>query len=161
MTLLRWLRRLRAPLTPNRRSGFVPRLDALGAVEGELRARGSVLRHHGLEQEGVMVARVEGLDDPAHEPVAAALDDRRALGPLVPVHLRELVDLVPGLAAEQLGEVVRVGRDEVHGERARPAGDAEGPVLVRQARQEARWVDRGLRPEPDQAARALAAGRRR
>ena len=54
-----------------------------------------------------MVAGVEAIDDAPDEPALAAVEDRQALGPVVPVAARELVDLVAGLAAEELGQVAR------------------------------------------------------
>src|SRR3954452_4989667 len=104
------------PPTPNARSCLMPRLDALGAVEGELGAGGAVLGDDRLEQERAVIAGAGALQDPPDEPVAAAVGDRHAPRPLVPLDLRELVDLVAALAAEQLGEVAGVGGDEVDAE---------------------------------------------
>src|SRR4051812_24715360 len=140
---------------------LVAGLDALGAVEAELLGGRALLGGDRLDQEAVMVAEVGALEHPADEPVDAGFDDRRALGPLVPRDAGELVDLVPGLAAEQLGELRRLGGHEVHAEHRRLAGHAERAVLDRQADEEARRVDRALRREPDQAPGALAAGRGR
>src|SRR4051812_50211481 len=96
--------------------GFVPWLDALGAVEGELVLLGLALAADGLEDDRVVVAGGEPLDDPPDEPVRQAGDDRDPLRPLVPLAPRELVDLVARLAAEELGDLLAVGRDEVHAE---------------------------------------------
>src|SRR3954451_8254435 len=117
------------PPTPNARSCLMPRLDALGAVEGELGAGGAVLGDDRLAQERVVIAGVDALQDPPDEPVAAAVDYRHALRSLVPLDLRELVDLVAGLAAEQLGEAAGVGGEEVDAERGLFAGHAERSVL--------------------------------
>src|SRR3954469_10275088 len=85
-------------------SRFMTWVDALGPVEGELVL---VARVGGdrLEQEGVVIARVDALEHAPDEPVLAAGEDRDALGARVPVGLGELVGGVSGLAAEQLGEV--------------------------------------------------------
>ena len=58
----------------------------------------------------------------AGEPVRAAVEHGHALRPLVPRRAGELVHLVAGLAAEQLGQVGRVGGDAVHAEVARRRG---------------------------------------
>src|SRR3954462_7198850 len=94
--------------------GLVPRLDALRAVEGELLLLGLALAADGLEDDRVVVAGRQALDDPPDEPVRQAGDDRDPLRPFVPLAPLELVDLVAGLAAEQLGDLLAVGRDEVH-----------------------------------------------
>jgi hypothetical protein len=60
-----------------------------------------------------VIAGVEAVHDAAHEPALAALEDRQSLGPVVPRAVRELVDVVAGLAAEELDEVLGVGRDAV------------------------------------------------
>src|SRR3954449_7030737 len=135
--------------------GCGPRLDALGAVEGELLLLGLALTADGLEDDRVVVAGGEPLDDPPDEPVRQAGDDRAPLRPLGPLAPLELVDLVAGLAAEQLGDLLAVGRDEVHAEVLGALGDLEGVVLVRQPGQEARRVDADLRGEADEAAGAL------
>src|SRR3954469_19116788 len=132
-------------LSPSARSGYrrvkvsmgsglrgVPGLDALRAVERQLCLLGLALAGDRLEDHRVVVARVEAVDDAPDEPVRQARDDRHALGPIVPLAALELVDLVAGLAAEQLGDLLAVGRDEVHGEVRRAPGDAVGVVLVRE-----------------------------
>src|SRR3954462_14816039 len=141
--------------------GLVPRLDALRAVEGELLLLGLPLSADGVEEEGVVAAGDEALDDPPDEPVRQAGDDRDPLRPLVPLAPLELVDLVAGLPAEQLGDLLAVRRDEVHAEVLGALGDLEGVVLVRQPGQEARRVDADLRREADEAARALPVVRHR
>src|SRR3954452_6451734 len=108
-----------------------------------------------LEDHRVVVARVDALDDPPDEPVREALDDRHALRALVPVAALELVDLVAGLRAEQLGDVLAVGGNEVHAEVLGALRDPVRAVLVREAREEARRLDADLRREPDEAAGAL------
>src|SRR3954453_18533544 len=155
-------------LSPSARSGYrrgdvcvfsglgpVPRLDPLRAVEGELLLLGLALAADGLEDDRVVVAGGEALDDPPDEPVRQAGDDRAPLRPLVPLAPLELVDLVAGLPAEQLGDLLAVRRDEVHAEVLGALGDLEGVVLVRQPGQEARRIDADLRREADEAARAL------
>jgi hypothetical protein len=49
-----------------------------------------------------VVAGVEAIDDAADEPALAAIEDRQALRPVAPRAAGELVDLVAGLAAEEL-----------------------------------------------------------
>ncbi len=89
------------------------------------------------------------------------VEDREVVRAREPRAARELVDLVAGLAAEQLDEVAALARDGVHGERGRVAREAIRAVAARQAREEAVRVDARLRPESDDAAVALAGGRRR
>src|SRR3954468_9212414 len=132
--------------------GCVPRLDSPRAVEGELLLLGLALAADGLEDDRVVVAGGEALDDPPDEPVRQAGDDRDALRPLVPLAPLELVDLVAGLSAEQLGDLLAVGRDEVHADVLGALGDLEGVVLLGQPGQEARRVDADLRGEADEAA---------
>ena len=82
-------------------------------------------------------------------------------GPGSHAHARELVDLVAGLAAEQLGQLRLLLGDEVHAEQLGALRDAVGAVLVREADEEARRVDARLGGEADQAAGALAVRARR
>ena len=77
-------------------------------------------------------------------------------GPGSHSHARELVDLVAGLAAEQLRQLRLLLGDEVHAEQLGALRDAVGAVLVREADEEARRVDARLGGEADQAAGALA-----
>ena len=77
---------------------------------------------------------------------------------LVPGAARELVDLVAGLAAEQLGQRGRVLGHAVDAEQLGIAAAAVGAVVVREADREARRVDARLGREADQAAERLAAG---
>src|SRR3954453_9751522 len=104
-----------------------------------------------------MVAAVHPLEHAAGEAVGAAVEQRRPAGARAPGAALELVDLVAGLAAEQLDQVLRLRRHEVDREQLGPDRDAVGAVLVREADDEAGWVDARLRGEADQAARALAA----
>src|SRR3954447_22590814 len=141
---------------------LVAGLDALRAGEGELLLFGLAHAADGLEDDRVVVAGDEALGDPPDEPVRQAGDDRNPLRPLVPLAPLELVDLVAGLAAEELGDLLAVARDEVYAEVRRALGDLVGVVLVRQPGQEARRIDADLRREADEAARALpVAGDRR
>src|ERR687885_1371064 len=141
---------------------LVPRLDALRAVEGELLLLGLALAADRLEDDRVVVAGDEALDDPPDEPVRQPGDDRHAVRALVPLAAGELVDVVAGLTPEQLGDLLAVGRDEMDAEVLRAPGDTVGAVLVRQAGEEPRRLDADLRREADQAPRALAvAGYRR
>src|SRR4051794_10719786 len=94
----------------------VPGLDPLGAMEGQLLLLGLALAGERLEDHRVVVAAVDARDDPTDEPVRQALDDRDARRPLVPVAALELVDLVAGLAAEELGDLGAVGGHEVDAE---------------------------------------------
>src|SRR3954447_22200105 len=93
---------------------LVAGLDALRAVEGELLLLGLAHAADRLEDERVVVAGDEALDDPPDEPVRQAGDDRAPLRPLVPLAALELVDLVAGLAAEELGDLLALSRNEVH-----------------------------------------------
>src|SRR4051794_13582117 len=139
------------------RSSRMTGFDPLRAVEGEvLLAPGA--RGDGLEQEELVIAGVEAVDHAPHEPALAALEDRQPLGPVVPLAVRELVDLVAGLAAEELGQVGGVGRDAMDRQRGRVAAPAMRAVLAREADREARRIDAGLRGEADEAAEALFAG---
>src|SRR4051794_40178613 len=117
---------------PTVKSGLVTGIDPLGAMEREL-ARVARPARDRLEQERVVIARVPAREDTADEPVLAAIEDRHALRSLVPLAAGELVDLVGRLATEQLGEVIRVGRNGVHPEHGRVAASPVGAVLVREA----------------------------
>ena len=77
-------------------------------------------------------------------------------GPGSHAHARELVDLVAGLAAEQLRQLRLLLGHEVHAEQLGALRDPVGAVLVREADEEARRVDARLGREADQAAGALA-----
>ena len=107
-----------------------------------------------------MVAGVEALEHTAGEPVLAAVEDRDAVD-VAPRGALELVHLVSGLAAEQLGQVLGVGGNGVHAQHLRVTAVAERAVLVREADDEARRVDAGLGREPDQAPQRLAVARSR
>src|SRR5437660_6359893 len=80
-------------------SGVVAGRDALGLLEAQP-AAAAVLAVQGVEQERDVVAGVEAVEDATGEPVRAVLEHRDALRPVVPVHARELVEAVVGLAAE-------------------------------------------------------------
>ena len=142
-----------------RRLGLVARLDPLCAVEAELAALLVGLGRDRLEQVAGVVAEVDPLDDPAHEAVRALVEQRHAVRAGLPGAALELVHLVAGLAAEQLGEVGRVRRHEVDRHRAGAQRDAVRAVLVRDPREEPGRVDARLGREPDQAAGALAVRR--
>src|SRR5919199_2777214 len=131
---------------------LVPRLDALRAVEGELLLLGLALAADRLEDDRVVVAGGEALDDPPDEPVRQPGDDRHAVRALVPLAPGELVDLVAGLAAEQLGDLLAVGGDEVDAEVLRAAADAVGAGLFRQPGEEARRGGADLRRGADEGA---------
>src|SRR5215211_1570057 len=101
---------------PSARSGYrrvkrsmllrgVPGLDAPRAVEGELLLGLRALGRERLQDERVVVARVDALEDPPDEPVRQLVEHRHAARPVVPLAALELVDLVAGLAAEELGEL--------------------------------------------------------
>src|SRR3954470_2448312 len=137
-------------------SGLVPGLDPLRAVEGELVGVGPALRQHRLEQDRVVIAGVEPVEHAADEAVRAGVEQRRAAGAGLPPDARELVDLVAGLAAEQLRQLGLLLGYEVDAEQLGTARDPVGAVLVREADEEARRVDARLGGEADQAARALA-----
>src|SRR5919201_4576804 len=139
----------------------MPGLDPLGAMERELPGGGAAVRGDGLEEEPFVVARVQAPDDASDEPVRAALDDRYAAGTLVPGAVRELVDLVARLPAEQVGEVAGVGRHPVHRQVLGAATQPIGPVEVREAHEEPRGVDARLGGEADQAPRPLTVHGRR
>src|SRR4051794_16737604 len=139
---------------------LVAGLDPLGSVEREGRVRLTRLALDRLEQEAPVIAELDPLDDPAGKPVLKRRQDRHALGSRPPVDALELVERIASLATEQLGQLGRLRCDEVHGEHACPAGDAKRVVLVRQAGEEARRMDRDLRGEADQAAGAFLARRR-
>jgi len=83
----------------------------------------------GLEEVADVVAEIDAGDDTADEQVAYAVEDGNPFGALPPRPLGELVDLVGCLTAEQLGEVVLVGADQVDGQHGCGLGDAERAVL--------------------------------
>src|SRR5215218_11393490 len=102
-----------------------------------------------------VIADVDALEDAPGEPVLTALEHGQPARALVPLAVLELVDLVAGLGAEQLREVLRALRHEVHGEQLGALRHAERVVLVGEARDEPRGVYGALRREPDEAAGAL------
>jgi hypothetical protein len=79
----------------------------------------------------------------------------------VPSHASELVDLVAGLAAEEVGNVPVFVFDDVHRERRGASCDAERVVLLRDAREKPRRVNAALCGEADEAARRLVFARGR
>ena len=136
-------------------SGFVAGFDPLRAVERELVLVGAGLRRDGLEQEGVVVAAVGAPEDAADEPVRAGVEERHPARSLVPRAARGLVDLVPGLAAEELRQRLRIRRDAVDAEQLRVPAATVRAVVVRQADDEPRRIDAHLGGEADQAAQRL------
>src|SRR4051812_28407615 len=76
----------RSKVTASRRSRFSPtsgivaRRERLGPMELELPLAGVGVRLDRLEQVRDVVARGEAVEDPSGEPVAAAIQDRRAAG---------------------------------------------------------------------------------
>lgn len=132
----------------------MPRFDAPSAVKGELGLRGLHLRLDGVEQEPHVVAERELLEHPPREPVATLGEDRCAERPGAPIAAGELVDLVAGLPAEELGQRGGRGGNEVHRKALGLARHAEGAVVAGDADEEARRVDAALRGEADQAPRS-------
>src|SRR3954468_4435406 len=92
-------------LDPVQPLGLVSGGDRHGAVKGEWLLGAVGVRIERFEQEGDVVAGGQALEHAPGKPVAARLEHRRASRPLAPGALRELVDLVAGLRAEQLGQV--------------------------------------------------------
>ncbi len=79
-----------------------------------------------------MVAERDALEHAPREPVLEVGQHGRPARALTPAGAGELVDLVAGLAAEQLGQVLGLLRDEVDDEYLRAGiGDAVGAVLDR------------------------------
>src|SRR5436853_294747 len=91
-------------------------LEILHVLEVQQLA-GLTARRDRLEQVPDVVADVVARQDRADEPAWAAAEDRHPARPHVPFAARELVDLVAGLAAEQLDELLVVARRDVHRER--------------------------------------------
>src|SRR5579875_2981685 len=89
---------------PARRLRLVPGVDPPSPVKGEGAAPAPGRSVDGLQEKAAVVAEGEALDHPAGEPVLELGEDRRAVGALAPPAAGELVHLVPGLAAEQLGQ---------------------------------------------------------
>src|SRR4051812_16308060 len=137
---------------------LVTRLDPAGAVEGELVERRAVVGGNRIEEEADVVAKLLAGDDPPSEPVVALGEDRHPRRPLAPLATGELVDFVAALAAEQLGQLAGRSGDEVDREGIGSAGDPAGPVLLRNADEEAGRVDAALGGEADEAAGQLALG---
>ena len=108
-----------------------------------------------------VIAKVETLDDSSDEPGHGAVEYRDAGRTFGPGASLELVDLVAGLAAEQLDDVVSLASKDVHGEVSGGFGDAPRSVLDRDRHEESRRVDARLGGESNDAAGALATGRRR
>src|SRR3954452_1182271 len=133
------------------------RLDAFGAVEGELLLPDGFTRDR-LQQERVVVAGIEVVEHAPDEPVPAAFEDRDAAGTGMPRRVIELIGGVLGLTTEQLGQVARVGRNGMDTERFRVLPSAKGAVPVRQADDEPRRVDAALRGESDGTAERTGRG---
>ena len=73
-----------------------------------------------------------------------------ATGPRFPSALSELVDVIAGFAAKQLGEIRTLGGYEVHTQMR--GVECGGKVQFhRQTHQQTRWVDTRLRVESDEA----------
>ena len=87
-----------------------------------------------------------------------AAQERHARDPWLPLDAAELVDVVSGLPAEQLGQVVLVSVQEVHRQVVGPPGEPAGAVGRRQPHGVDRGLDAGLRVEPDEAAVPLVLG---
>src|SRR3954453_2368083 len=140
---------------------LVPGVDPTCAVEGKFLEAGAAMGFKRVEEEADVVAEVVAGEDGAGETVVALVQDRDAAGALMPLALGKLVDLVAGLAAEQLGEVLGAVGNEVEGDRVGRASDPAGAVLLGEADEEARRIDAALAGEADEAAGDLAAGARR
>src|SRR5438477_3039485 len=148
-------RRPKATCTWRSPSGLVAGLDALRRLEAQ-RAGGRLVVDAGLglDDEGDMVAHVEPADDGPGDPALHPVEDGDAARPGPPRAALELVDLVAGLAAEQLGQAAVVVGQPVDGEHRRRRRHREGVVRLRHAGQDPGRVDAALRPEADEAARA-------
>lgn len=111
-------------------------VDPAGPVEGEFGERGAGVGLYGSEEEGDVVAKgVAGLDG-GGEPVVAVVEDGETVGAFLPGAVGELVCVVAGLTAEELGQLGGGGGDEVNGNGLRLLGEAGGAVLVRKADEE-------------------------
>ena len=142
-------------------SGAEDRLRRHGSCPGSMRLRAMEVNGSwppdaspsiGSSRNPTWSPRSRRSSTPPGEPVVEPRQDRRAAGPGRQSHARELVDLVAGLPAEQLGEVVVGLRDEVDDEHLGLRRHAEGAVAPRQPDEEPRRMDRRLRREPDEAA---------
>lgn len=105
----------------------------------------------GLEQEPDVVAERITLEDPARASHGAIGEEWLATGPRFPSALRELVDVIAGFAAKQLGEIRTLGGYEMHTQMRGVECGGKGRVLHRQTHQQTRWVDTRLRGESDEA----------
>src|SRR5437763_5019833 len=137
-------------------SGGMPGMDVLCTLEAEVRHAAVVLRFHGLEPEAYVVAEVVAGMHASYEPAGDVRQQRDASRAGRPLAELELVDLIARLAAEQLRERALRAAKEVDRDDVRLRDDVERPVLLRDARQEARRMNAALRREADQAAGALA-----
>ena len=96
-----------------------------------------------------MVAEVEALDDSTDEPRRCSVEHRDSTVALGPIALFELVDLVTGLAAEQVDDIHPLAPEQMHRDVAGGRGDAPRPVRFRDRDEEARRVDARLSGETD------------
>src|SRR3954469_25994193 len=87
-----------------------------------------VARLQRLQQKTEVVAEVVPCPYLAREPARAVVEDRQAARAAAPRAAFELVDLVSGLAAEELDERDHLRRDEVHGDRVDLLRELERPV---------------------------------
>ena len=102
-----------------------------------------------LEEVADVVAQVDTGEHAPDEDVVDTIEHRDTARPGAPGPLGQLVDLVGGLAPEQLGQIVLVGGNQVHGEHRGGLGDAVRAVLDGQADEESGRVDRALGGEAD------------
>ena len=78
-------------------------INAFGSAEGELAGGGAGRCRDRFEQERIVVACAQPLDDAPNEPVLAAIEDRTPAGPSRHPQCASFFHLIAGPAAEQLG----------------------------------------------------------
>src|SRR6201996_6543641 len=117
-------------------SRLVPRVQPLGPVKRERAGVVLVGRGERLEQMADVVAERGSLQHPSGKPAPTGVEDGQPGRSGVPAAASELVDLVTGLRAEQLGQVTGGVRQEVNGKRVGGRRQAGGVVLVRERNQE-------------------------
>jgi len=105
----------------------------------------------GLEQEPDVVAERMTLEDPARTPRGALGQERLATGPGIPSARRELVDIIAGLAAKQLGEIRPLSGYNMYPQMRGIESCAKRRVPHRQTHQQTRRMDTRLRGESDEA----------
>ena len=111
-------------------SGLVPGIEIPDMMKEEPVLRSLIVCGDWLQEIADVVAERPSLEDPAHEPSSAVVENRYLSGSGAPAAARERVGLVSRLFPEQVGQFHGPGVEKMDAEDVGLRGGSLRPVLV-------------------------------